>query len=326
MSGSGKSSDIDDVAAAWAVRSAEGLSPSDRHDLDAWLEQSSRHAGAFIRAQAIWANLDRVAALECGVAASEAPRKGARMSRRAMAMAASFLILALAGGGLIHDHLAGRYAAGQGEVLRVALKDSSTVMLNTDSVMQVRFDEDERGIILREGEAAFNVAHDLSRPFVVHARDVTIRAVGTQFAVRMTDGAVAVTVTEGVVEVLRSEGKAEPKRQLIVKNDRLVAAEAAPMVERELTTEQVSRDLSWRDGLLVFDGETLATAAAEVNRYSPVPVIIDDPALAGEAFVGVFRIGNARAFASAAAAAFDARISEGPNGISVSRAKNPPDD
>jgi transmembrane sensor len=324
MSRSEKSNDIDAIAAGWAVRSAEGLSSCDRRDLDAWLDESPLHAGAYIRARAIWVDVDRVAALERGASAmEEPPPRRLWLSRRFMAVAASILMIVLVGGGLIHHRLAGRYVAGQGEVLRVALDDSSTVMLNTDSVMQVKFDEEERGIVLRDGEASFNVAHDLSRPFVVHARDVTVRAVGTQFAVRMTKDAVFVTVTEGVVEVLRADGEGEPRRQLIVKNDQMVVPEAEPMVERELTPEQVSRDLSWRDGLLVFDGETLAAAAAEVNRYSSVPVTIDDPALANEAFVGVFRIGNTRAFASAAADAFDARIVEGPDGIRLSSAKNP---
>ena len=65
----------------------------------------------------------------------------------------------------------------------------------------------------------------------------------------------------------------------------------------------------WR-GLLIFDGEDLAEAAAQVNRYASVPIVVDDEKLGQYAFVGVFRIGESKAFADSAAAAFDARVVE----------------
>lgn len=323
MNRSEKNSDIDEIAAGWAVRLAEGLSLKDRRDLDAWLERDSRHLGAFVRAQAVWLDLDRVTAMERGASRPVLPRRRFWRNRWIMSAAASLLIAVLVGGGLVYDRFAGRYAAGDREVLRVALDDGSTIVLNTGSVMQVRYGEHERRVLLRRGEASFEVTHDVTRPFVVRARDITVRAVGTQFAVSMTGESVAVTVTDGVVEVQRSGADATEQRQLIVKNDRVVATAAKPIVERKLTTAEVARDLSWRNGLLMFDGETLAAAAAEVNRYSSKPVTIDDPALAAEKFIGVFRIGNSQAFARAAATAFDAEITEGPDGIRLSRQKNP---
>jgi ferric-dicitrate binding protein FerR (iron transport regulator) len=47
-----------------------------------------------------------------------------------------------------------------------------------------------------------------------------------------------------------------------------------------------------------------------VNRYSSLAVVIDDPVLAEKSFVGTFKIGDARGFVQAAAAAFDARVRE----------------
>ena len=79
---------------------------------------------------------------------------------------------------------------------RLVLDDGSTVVLNTDSVVQVRFRKNRRDIILRKGEASFQVAHDAFRPFVVHADGVAVKAVGTSFAVREQPGGVKVTVAE----------------------------------------------------------------------------------------------------------------------------------
>lgn len=326
MSGAERTNEIDELAAAWAVRVAEGLSAAEQRELEAWIERDSRHLGAFVRAQAIWQDLDRVAALQPGtVPALGGARPPRRERTRWLAAAAAAAVVAvLTASGALYDHfLAGRYAAGDGEVLRVSLDDGSTIMLNADSVIQVRFSEHERRVLLRSGEASFEVAHDVTRPFIVEARDVTVRAVGTQFAVRMREQVVAVTVTEGVVEVQRTAEDGPGQRQLIVRNDRLVAPPEKPIVEEKLTSAEVARDLSWRDGLLIFDGETLAAAAAAVNRYATKPVTIADPELASEKFVGVFRIGNSQAFARAAAAAFDAELAESSDGIRLSRQKNP---
>jgi transmembrane sensor len=48
-------------------------------------------------------------------------------------------------------------------------------------------------------------------------------------------------------------------------------------------------------------------------------VIIDNESLARRKFVGVFRVGDARAFADAAATAFDARVEKRDDGFHLSQ-------
>ena len=196
------------------------------------------------------------------------------------------------------------------------LDDGSTVVLNTDSFVQVRFRKDRRDIILRKGEASFQVAHDAFRPFVVHAADgVAVKAVGTAFAVREGPKGVLVTVAEGVVEVARPQKATKAvERRYVTRDNQVVALNAAPMKQSSVGESQVSRRLAWREGLLMFDGETLGQAAAEVNRYTQTPVVIDDPRLADKHFVGVFQVGDVRAFARAAGAAFDAQVAQKDDG------------
>ena len=109
-------------------------------------------------------------------------------------------------------YLAGRESTQVGEVRRLTLDDGSALALNTSSVLQVKFAADERRIVLRQGEASFQVAHDEDRPFVVQAGDVSVRAVGTAFSVRMRQQELEVVVTEGVVEVLVREARRASKR------------------------------------------------------------------------------------------------------------------
>jgi transmembrane sensor len=181
--------------------------------------------------------------------------------------------------------------------------------------LQVKFADDERRIVLRQGEASFQVSHDEQRPFVVQAGDVSVRAVGTAFSVRMRRSDVEVVVTEGVVEVVRKGGTARIAAERVKRNQEVVVATTAqpgatPIAVAALSDKEIERRLAWQDGRLVFQGEALANAVAEVNRYSLLPVVIDDPELGRKSFVGVFRVGDSRAFAQAAATAFDARVDE----------------
>ena len=322
MSASNDSAEIDGIAAGWAVRASEGaLDARDRGALEAWLARDARHRGAFVRAQATWLDMDRVAAMAKG--GSEAPptqQRPARMRVRAYAIAASVLLAVLAGAGIGYGHWYGRHSAGVGEIVRLALDDGSIVVLNTDSVIRVRYGAARRGIQLQRGEATFQVVRDPSRPFVVEAGGVVARAVGTEFAVRRLGDAVAVTVLEGVVEVEREGGRGEERPRRASRNDQVIASRATPMVGSALSAEEVSRRYSWREGYLTFDGEPLRAAIAEMNRYSEIPIRIVDPELAAEHFVGVFRIGDTRAFARSAAATFDARLVEQSGEIVLTRA------
>src|SRR5690606_38747537 len=79
------------------------------------------------------------------------------------------------------------------------LSDGSSLILNTNSIVQQHYSATQRMVRLESGEALFNVAHDASRPFVVLAADGVFRAVGTRFSVRIDPDHVTVTVTEGRV-------------------------------------------------------------------------------------------------------------------------------
>jgi transmembrane sensor len=76
--------------------------------------------------------------------------------------------------------------------------------------------------------------------------------------------------------------------------------------------------------MLVFKGQQLGTAAAEVSRYARLPVFVDDPSLARAQFIGTFRMGNTEAFAKTAAAAFNAQLTRRKDGFHLDRSQNSP--
>lgn len=301
-----KGNDIDSTAAAWAVRLDAGeLSEEDRESLERWIQEDPRHRGALVRAQAIWDDLDRVAALHGG-AITEARRRS--VTRWALP-AAACLVIAVAAASL-YAFYHNRFASERGQVRYLTLADGSRVVLDTDSVIRVRFTPHERGIELRSGSASFQVTHNTGWPFVVHAGDVSVRAVGTSFVVSLMQKDVQVVVAEGTVEVRRMRQGTSSPPHFVQRDHELVYELATPPRIAALQPAQVDRELAWRRGLLVFDGEDLAAAAAQVNRYAAVPVVIDDARLGRQVFVGVFHIGSSKAFVDSAAAAFDARVVE----------------
>ena len=317
--GSGNGDEVEAEAAAWAILHAERpLDLSEKQRLDDWLGASSRNLGAFVRAQAVWSDVDRVVALD-GRPEVEAAEAVPPSHWRYYAIAASLLV-AIVGSGAAYDRLAGRVTTERNEVRELVLEDGSRVTLNGDSAVQVRYAAGERRLILRRGEAMFTVAHDSARPFFVTAGDVTVRAVGTRFAVDMGEDDVEVTVEEGVVAVDDDDG-APPR--FVHRNEELVAAPTGAR-KAVLDDAEVGRRLAWRRGLLIFNGDSLRTASAQVNRYSSVPVVIDDPTLARAEFVGVFRIGDGRAFANAAAQAFNGVVVERADGLHLMRQQNSP--
>lgn len=221
----------------------------------------------------------------------------------AASVAAITLVGLWYGGGLGGE----TYASEIGQIRRIALADGSELTLNTNTRTRVRFRDDERDIALQEGEALFKVAHDPSRPFIVRVNDVRVRAVGTAFTVRVDDERVDVTVAEGVVEVWRDGTAVSAQR--VTANHRVVIGSSGSRLDIEpIDPQSLDRQLAWRNGMLVFAGEPLGVAAAEINRHSRNRLHIDDPALAAQSVVGIFRANDADAFASAAAATFDAEI------------------
>jgi len=54
----------------------------------------------------------------------------------------------------------------------------------------------------------------------------------------------------------------------------------------KVSDSDISAQLSWRQGSLVFRGETLAEAVVELSRYTPVKFVIQD------ARIGAIRIGG----------------------------------
>lgn len=315
--------DIDDVAAGWVARGDRaGFDPLAQAELDAWLAADPRHRGAYVRAQAVFLHAERVRALGSGFGRSHAGRfrSGARHWWLAIAAAAALLAVALGLRPMLPGDESREFATGRGEVLRMALPDGSLLTLNSDSRLQLRYQEDERRLVLLQGEALVDVVRNPMRPFVVRTGKTDVVAVGTSFSVRKGHGeAFEVLVNEGVVDIRQPEPWQEPLR--VRANFSVVSPNGSDVRIEPLEQEKVLRRLAWREGLLAFEGDTLADAALEFARYSDVHILIDDPAVANKRVVGVYSANDPEGFAKAVADSFGLRVEVVPQGVRLASAR-----
>ena len=317
------SADIDAAAAAWAARVDRGpLSDEDQAALEAWAAQDPRRAGAYAKALAVSAHLDRARGLgaDFAPAAHPAARAATRAAdrRRLLAtggmLAAASVVGAVGYGAL---SLRGRVTTGKGDIRRAPLSDGSAVTLNTDTTIRAAFDGRMRRVDLLHGEALFDVAKDPARPFVVVAGDVRARAVGTSFTVRAhADGQVGVIVREGVVEVWRG---AEGKPVRLAAEHAVRVAGVGDLRPTTVGAAAVDRAMAWRQGQIDLDGLTLGRAAEEFARYSDRRIVIDDPAVAGLKMTGLFSASDPDGFAKAAALSLGLVATPQADGVRLTR-------
>jgi transmembrane sensor len=216
---------------------------------------------------------------------------------RLAASIAALAVVGAASGLYVLDRQSGDvYTTGVGEFHRISLDDGSTVALNTNSKVRVRYTDSARKVEVVRGEALFTVAKNPERPFDVAAGNTTVRAVGTAFSVRLygegDDAQVDVVVSEGIVAINPPRKETYPAGTVAtVRNGRIVATTMLP-------AEIVSK-LAWTEGRLVFQGEKLIDVVKEINRYNPRQFEVADPDIASVRIGGTFVATDPDGFAKA---------------------------
>lgn len=203
------------------------------------------------------------------------------------------------------------YRTEVGQRLAMTLPDGSRLTLNTASQVRLAYTPTERRLILDRGQALFEVAKHQSRPFVVVGGGQAVTAHGTQFDVRVEPDATRVALIEGKVTVAPTARPRDPGRAMRV-DDVLTATRAG------VTVAHVPGDAamlaSWSEGRVVFADQSLASAVAEINRYSNRPIAIADPRAAALRISGSFRTGEIEPFLSALQSGFPVVVSHGATG------------
>ncbi|MDN7774565.1 FecR family protein [Burkholderia orbicola] len=151
-----------------------------------------------------------------------------------------------------------------GERRTVTLADRTVVVLDTDTALDVRFDDTARRLRLLRGTIMITSGHDdrlPARPLVVATAQGELRPLGTRFAVRQRDGATRVEVFAGAVQVQPVDASA---------GTRVIAAGKGADFTRDAIGAPAPLDpyaSAWTSGMLVASRMRLADLVAELDRY-----------------------------------------------------------
>ena len=287
-----KSLTLSEMAARWYLRMREhghNQRHAEHHAFEQWLADDPRHGAEYDSIARAMGQLDSTeglsklakAAEQHAFLANEARRK-AKQRRLAQLMVVCFICVA---GYFSHQQYQVWQAkpvmqmAAQNPVGQIAIKtlgDGTKVTLSAKSDMEVTYYRHERHVLLKEGEAVFEVTKDPERPFIVETDTAKVTVLGTRFAVNRLEQVVRVSVDHGRVKV-------EPKLESTSGNA------GNPLdISREITNGQVvevypnhamvlvnrpaSDAFAFLNGRLVFDRADTSEIAYTVSRYRLKPV------------------------------------------------------
>lgn len=274
-----------EAAATWYVQlSASTPSESEHKAWRDWLGASPLHAQAWARVEKLqgqWARLPQDIALPTLV--------GVRARRRAVLKTLGLLLAAGASGWLVNEQVPyqvllaeQRTRTGQRRSLRLA--DGSQLDLNTDTAVDIRFDNQVRLIRLHRGEVLIQTASDPARrPFIVQTEQGSVRALGTRFSVRDDRGYSTVGVLEEAVELRPLLYPERLQRLEAGQQARLERARVGPLMALPAGAG------AWTQGMLTVIDWRLADFIAELGRYRP-GVLRCAPAVADLRLSGAFRL------------------------------------
>lgn len=332
---------IEAEAAAWIARLDRGeLSEKERAAIREWIGRSPEHYAQISRLAGTWSDLDGLADIP-GEADAHTPVRKVHQSSQstiwltpARAMVFAVLSIAVVTGILFNNSDNYRtvpvqgpswqasYLTAIGKQQTAVLQDGSRVQLNTDTIIDIDFDDRQRKVRLVRGEALFEILHDQSRPFLVYVGTNVIRAIGTAFVVKLTEDEVEVTIKEGRVELksLKDNTQSRSKKELIIASAVIDAGQTVKLNKeiqtlQEIATEEIDRKLAWRDGLIIFSGEPLGHVVEEISRYTSIKFVITDPELSTLRIGGRFKIGEADAMLEVLETGFGVNINRVSNDL-----------
>jgi transmembrane sensor len=304
----------------WIARVERGLTEQEETALQDWLAANPKNPEMFMEMASIWDKMDSLSRL--ADLFPEPANRQTRSLRVPLAMAASVLLAVVVGlwaafgtspsdmnqqpavANVANDKV---FETAIGEQSTIKLPDGSELILNTNSLIRAMYSENQRALVLERGEVHVKVAHDKTRPFNVYIGDKVVQAVGTEFNLEITsDQRIELIVTEGKVLVGLHGGTIAPvelserpepapslpkSSRLLEAGELLVLSGVDDEIE-QLEPEDIEVKLSWRGGNIVFRGESLAEAIAEIERYTPVEFVILDEDLKKVRVAGLFKAGD----------------------------------
>lgn len=164
-----------------------------------------------------------------------------------------------------------------GKRTQIVLTDGTTVWLNSGSslIYPTQFEGSIREVYLT-GEAAFDVAHDKTKPFFVKTKDCNVRVLGTVFNVSSypEDETVQTALLQGKVRITYTK-KAFLNNQELQEDltPGMIATISKDKKQLKVERKDVASILSWREGYFTFKSQSLNTILNKLSKYYKIDFI-----------------------------------------------------
>jgi len=193
------------------------------------------------------------------------------------------------------------------EKRKIRLPDSSTVLLNAGSTLQVDrdFGKQHRSVRLA-GEALFDVTHDAGRPFIVRVEGYEIKVLGTVFNVKAYPGEKKseTSLISGKVEI-RLEHAASGYKTLLPEEKFVLSKDISPLPSSSPSSPDVQQletaimplsynhnqeniETAWSQNRLIFENESFADIRKKLERWFDVQIIFEDKIVEQYSFTATF--------------------------------------
>lgn len=214
---------------------------------------------------------------------SNRERKGISLKRIITIAASVVVLIGIASLFLLDNNDSITYINNTLAVKTVTLPDGSVVSLNTQS--EISFDNsfgDKSRDISLLGEAFFEVAKDISKPFVVKSGSAFVKVLGTSFNVNAKGAVVKVVVKTGRVEV---SNKTQFEHVVLLPGDEAIFIDDSKIHKQ---TNSNYNYLSWLDKKLVFKSLPLSIVVNDLMKTYNCNIVLSDTSISNYKITSTF--------------------------------------
>lgn len=198
------------------------------------------------------------------------------------------------------------------------LPDGTVVWLNAGSELSYKVNSGKNREVKLSGEAFFKVKTDKKHPFIVQAKGLSIKALGTSFNVKAypEEKKVTTTLVEGIVNIEKQEGGTlkpivitmKPNQKVVIFTDSTLYFHEKLKIEDNKATNEIAEVLdeiksipaikaqnvntelytSWKDERWIIDSEEFGNLATLLERRYNVNIQFQTDELKKYRFSGTF--------------------------------------
>ncbi|ADF53871.1 MAG: hypothetical protein CMP12_21450 [Zunongwangia sp.] len=156
-----------------------------------------------------------------------------------------------------------------GKTFQVALSDGSIVHLNSGSSLSypINFSESRERKVELEGEAFFDIAHDVQKPFIVKTNELNVQVLGTKFDINayQENKDIAVALLEGAVKLYDQQDNNDKYAKVLSPGFVGNYNRANKTIQRE--EANVENFVAWRFDNLIYRNVKVKDLLTKLERH-----------------------------------------------------------